>query len=183
MTEGDTADSTGHLEEARHRRKDKIISSREERLAKIMSLASGRTVDPKEVHLDRTPSPSVSERAAAGVGALSEETSTTNVSSTSNVGTAAVKSTVRTKRYKKIRHVIVILLAALFFCIWDYFANVKDTLRIVLPPTASTWQVSLAVFLGIESVEFSLGRLALLDVFGDLALYIFVILCSLKITG
>lgn len=165
---------------ARQRRKDKIMQSREDRLAKILSMASGRPVDPKEVHLDRTPSPTVSEVAAAGVGpvlkAPLDESITLSSSPASSPLTHARHNVVRLSPGSRGRHTIIIVLAAALFSLWSVYWNGTK-----LSSSFEPWQVALSVFFVIQSVEGATGRLQPRGLLSDCALFVFVILLMTKV--
>lgn len=158
----------------RQRRKEKIMQSREDRLAKILSMASGRTVDPKEVHLDRTPSPSISEVAAAGVGPMPKTPITDTViasSPASSLRTSTRHNLARLAPSQQGRHTIVVLLAATLFTFWCAYWNGTR-----LSSSFEPWQVALSVFFVIQTVEHTCGRLHLMTLLSDSALFGFVIL-------
>lgn len=169
-------------ETLRQRRKEKILASREDRLAKIMSMASGRTVDPKEVHLDRTPSP------AAGVGRFELNKSKESVSNvslsetgttcTSNLGltktTGTMSSVMSPARY----HLMIIILAANLLCAWNYYSRTAVGKYL---PGQPTWQAFLATFTGLELIEYFRGRASLMTILGDLALFLLINLLFIKL--
>lgn len=166
----------------RERRK-KILEAREDRLAKIMSLASGRTVDRSEVQVDRTPSPTISERAAAGVGPL--ETLTKKIQPEAMASSSStIRSTTGSivSRCGPLRHTMIIALAACVFVSW-YLASMP-----AIPEAAhvtralfSPWQVMFATFLGIESIEAYFYRLTLMDGLFDAGLYLFSVILLFKL--
>ena len=166
---------------SRQRRTENIMKKREDRLAKIMSLASGRTVDPKEIHLDRTPSPTVSERAAAGVGPLAND-SDSRLLSTLNI-TPNSQSIATTFGPSKWRHTLIIIGTALLFCLWHNSMNSGKLSLPFIPANATPWQVLYGSFTGVELFEAIAGRVSLTGALSDLSIYLFVILCVLKVWG
>jgi len=177
---GDSSEN-GDNDGLRERRR-KILEAREDRLAKIMSLASGRTVDKSEVQVDRTPSPTFSERAAAGVGPLetpikefqSEAMASSSSTARSTTGFSAPRG--------PLRHTMIIILAACVFVSW-YMAS-----RPAIPESVhvartffSPWQVMFATFLGVESIEAYFHRLTLMDGLADAGLYLFTVILLVKL--
>lgn len=164
--EGETA--------VRQRRKEKIMQSREDRLAKILSMASGRTVDPREVHLDRTPSPSISEVAAAGIGPMPKTPTNETVTASSPVSSLRVHPRYNLARLtpgQQGRHTIVVLLAATLFTLWwAYWSGTR------LSSSFEPWQVAFSVFFVIQTVEYTCGRLHPVTLLSDSALFGFGIL-------
>jgi hypothetical protein len=178
-------------DKVRVRRKEKIINSREDRLAKIMSMASGRAVDPAEIHLDRTPSPSFSETAAAGIGNLkpAENTSTSGISATTKNNVA------KSRIFKDSRHFLVIVVSAIFFLTWQKYVNSSNSgsfssgpfssgfLNSLMPAGTEPWKILFGSFFAVEIIEYFAGRVTLSGIPSDLAIFLFVILCSLKALG
>jgi hypothetical protein len=181
MTGHSVEDEAAAAAASRQRRTENIMKKREDRLAKIMSLASGRAVDPKEIHLDRTPSPTVSERAAAGVGPLADD-SDSRLLSISNI-TPSNQSTLTISGPSKLRHTLIIIGAALLFCLWHSSMNSGKLSLPFIPETATPWQVLYGAFSGVELFEVIAGRVSLFGAVSDLSIYLFVILCVLKILG
>lgn len=176
-------------EQARRRRKERILASREDRLAKIMSMASGRTVDPKEIHIDRTPSPSVSERAAAGIGRLEDPADDSTASLNQQASTSSLAREAGAAPHKRgaandaTFHLVVVLLAAILFYVWHLAVQG----RFGTPPLVSYLeafspsQLLLGSFLTVEAIEFAAGRVSVTGMIGDFALYLWLILVLIKI--
>lgn len=162
------------------------MGSREDRLAKIMSMASGRVVDPKEVHVDRVPSPSFSECAAAGIGDLNASSSVSTI--TSSNGQAETKSIPKahslcpTSQFGRMRHLVSVFLTLILFCVWYHFVILKKADSFPLLAFCEPWQLLFGLFCGVEALEWSSGRLGSpLDILRDAALYLFVLIIFLKI--
>ena len=170
------------------RRKEKIMQSREDRLAKILSMASGRTVDPKEVHLERTPSPTISEVAAAGVGPVPKLDPTNASSSVLNSSTSSINNRIKSKSMRRVInseaiHTMLILLTAIFFVVWHQRFYIERATLMGEQAAGSfmPWHILLAAFIAVESIEYMRGRLLPTSALGDAALYIFVIVILLKV--
>lgn len=177
----------------RQRRKEKIMQSREDRLAKILSMASGRSIDPAQVHLDRTPSPTISETAAAGVGTLSEleghsspsEGNTTHSNRGNNISTASLASGMLSMRglSRGAAHGVVVVLGAIGFCVWLKLTGLYNQSMINLfidnnikHNTFQPWHILTTVFLGLEAIEMIKARTQPLQILQDVVLYLFVII-------
>lgn len=162
------------------------MGSREDRLAKIMSMASGRVVDPKEVHVDRVPSPSFSECAAAGIGDLNASPSVSTI--TSSNGQAETKSMPKahspclTSRFGCMRHLVSVLLTVILFCVWYHFVILKKADSFLLLAFCEPWQLLFGLFCAVEALEWSSGQLGRpLDILRDAALYLFILILFLKL--
>lgn len=160
------------------------MSAREDRLAKIMSMASGRTVDPKEVHVDRTPSPSFSERAAAGVGDVikPQPPGTDLAGEASAMSRSRMPACRRSVRCLRICHILSIVVTSIIFCGWYYLVFVREVGSLQSLALGEPWQLLFALFCGVEGLEWYSGRLTNpLDIPRDAALYLFSLLLFLKL--
>ncbi len=106
------AASGGENEELQRRRKEKILASREDRLAKILSMTAGRTVSPSEVKVDPLPKITTPAPSAAVV-------TRGPVASASALPLAAVAQQQAQQQARRARkHMAAVITAAALFCLW-----------------------------------------------------------------
>ncbi len=196
-------------------RRRRILGAREDRLARIMSLGTGRTVDPSEVKLgalhEAPPaqpplSPTDSERAAAGIGSALDRRSSSDSEEGESVGDGKEEGLSLLDPDPEVappcprrvarQHLIVVVLTAVAVIIWlrlavmSSYASDAQTRRTgfsamrarmsAAQSTSEPWHVVAGSFVAVEAAEWILGRISLLSVPRDAALYALLLLLAVR---